>query len=318
MYRFRKILCVADPGEARDTVLERAADLAVEHQAELSVIDIVEPRPSGWAALGDGWSEAAVIRARERQLDEALAPLRERATVSARSVAGIPFLRIVREVMLERYDLVIRRCEKPGWLDRALGSDDLKLLRECPCPVWLIDPTAPPVCRRVLAAVDLDTQYPASELETRHALNRRVLDNAFSMAITESAELHIVHAWYVPPPSSSYLGMPENLVADYVLRMHTEHREALDALLRESEEAIGEATGSIERREHLVDGYPRRQVPELARRLDVDLVVMGSVARTGVPGFIVGNTAEMILSQLDCAVLVVKPPGFVPSIASDS
>lgn len=41
---------------------------------------------------------------------------------------------------------------------------------------------------------------------------------------------------------------------------------------------------------------------------------MGTVARTSLPGFFMGNTAEDVLSQLDCSVLAVKPPGFVTPV----
>jgi len=44
---------------------------------------------------------------------------------------------------------------------------------------------------------------------------------------------------------------------------------------------------------------------------------MGTVARTGIQGFIMGNTAENILNQLDCSVLAVKPPGFVTPVTLD-
>ena len=37
---------------------------------------------------------------------------------------------------------------------------------------------------------------------------------------------------------------------------------------------------------------------------------------TGIPGFIMGNTAEMILNQIDCSVLAIKPPDFVTPITS--
>jgi nucleotide-binding universal stress UspA family protein len=38
----------------------------------------------------------------------------------------------------------------------------------------------------------------------------------------------------------------------------------------------------------------QKAIPALAKLIKADLVVMGSVGRTGVPGFIMGNTAEMI------------------------
>ena len=57
-------------------------------------------------------------------------------------------------------------------------------------------------------------------------------------------------------------------------------------------------------------GWARQEIPAVAKRIDADLVVMGTVGRTGVPGFIMGNTAETILNQINCSVLAIKPPGF--------
>jgi hypothetical protein len=32
------------------------------------------------------------------------------------------------------------------------------------------------------------------------------------------------------------------------------------------------------------------------------------------PGFIIGNTAETILNQIDCSVLAIKPSGFATAV----
>jgi len=40
------------------------------------------------------------------------------------------------------------------------------------------------------------------------------------------------------------------------------------------------------------------------------VVVMGALARSGLRGFLIGNTAERVLDQLPCDLLVVKPRGF--------
>jgi nucleotide-binding universal stress UspA family protein len=45
---------------------------------------------------------------------------------------------------------------------------------------------------------------------------------------------------------------------------------------------------------------------------------MGTVARTGIRGFFMGNTAETILEQLNCSVLAIKPPGFVTPVGLDN
>ncbi len=64
----------------------------------------------------------------------------------------------------------------------------------------------------------------------------------------------------------------------------------------------------------LAEGDASYVVPEKATELGADLVVMGTLARTGIAGLLMGNTAESILMQLDCSVLTVKPPGFVSPI----
>lgn len=47
-----------------------------------------------------------------------------------------------------------------------------------------------------------------------------------------------------------------------------------------------------------------------ARRSRVDLIVMGTVARTGIAGIPMGNTAEAVLDRVDCSYLTVKPERF--------
>ena len=66
--------------------------------------------------------------------------------------------------------------------------------------------------------------------------------------------------------------------------------------------------------EHLIKGSGRKVIPALVRSAKADLVVMGTVARTGIPGYFMGNTAELVLSQIDCSVLAVKPTGFVTPV----
>lgn len=61
----------------------------------------------------------------------------------------------------------------------------------------------------------------------------------------------------------------------------------------------------------------RDVVPAVAQELNADLVVMGTVSRTGIPGLLIGNTAEVILNNLECSVLAVKPSGFVTPVTLD-
>ncbi|HKJ72861.1 MAG TPA: universal stress protein, partial [Alphaproteobacteria bacterium] len=57
-------------------------------------------------------------------------------------------------------------------------------------------------------------------------------------------------------------------------------------------------------------GTAGKIIPEVVEELHADLVVMGTVGRTGIPGLLIGNTAETILYALPSSVLAIKPPGF--------
>ena len=65
---------------------------------------------------------------------------------------------------------------------------------------------------------------------------------------------------------------------------------------------------------HLQRGVAATAIPEMARELAADLVIMGTVARTGIAGLLIGNTAEAVLEQLQCSVLAIKPSGFVSPV----
>ena len=58
-------------------------------------------------------------------------------------------------------------------------------------------------------------------------------------------------------------------------------------------------------------------VLEAEKRLAPDVVVLGTISRAGIPGLLVGNTAERLLGILDCSLVVVKPDDFVCPVTLD-
>jgi universal stress protein E len=63
-------------------------------------------------------------------------------------------------------------------------------------------------------------------------------------------------------------------------------------------------------RSHLVAGVAGDVLPQIARERAVNLVVMGSLTRSRLENAVVGSTAEKVLDQLSCDVLVIKPKGY--------
>ncbi len=322
MVQFKDILCVVDPEEACESVLERAVALAESNQASLTLVDVV-PRIIAGIGMMEGGPisdhlQSKMVAEHRLGLKSMIEAYRQRIDIQIKVLIGTPFLEIVREVLRNGRDLVIRTPENWDWLDRFFGNDDMQLLRKCPCPVWLVKPEAPKAYRRILAAVDVDDRYLPAELETRHMLNRQVLEMAGSLTLSEFAELHVAHAWDAIGESAmrgAFMYEPEEKVLAYVEHVRRQHEANLDDLLQEVTIHLGQdAVDYLKPRTHLVKGWARKEIPALAKRIEADLIVMGTVARTGVPGFIMGNTAETILNQIDCSVLAIKPPGFVTTV----
>ncbi len=322
MKRFKDILCVVEPEKAWKPALERAVTLAENNQANLTVIAVASSvtagigMPEGGPISAD--LQAATVNSHKQELENLVEPYGQRIKIETRVLVGTPFLEIIREVLRNAHDLVIKCPETLDWLDRFFSSDDKHLLRKCPCPVWMVKPHIGESFDRILVAVDVDDCYPADELKTRRALNRQILEMASSLALSEFAELHIGSAWDAIGENVINLvfhDTPEENITAYVEEVRQQTAETLEKLMRDVARYIGQdALDYLKPRTHLIKGGPRKEIPELARRLQVDCIVMGTVARTGVPGLFMGNTAETILDQLECSVLAIKPPGFVTPV----
>jgi universal stress protein E len=70
-------------------------------------------------------------------------------------------------------------------------------------------------------------------------------------------------------------------------------------------------------RRHLVARHPVDAIPQLARTHRIDVVVMG-LARSGLKGLLIGNTAEQLVDGLPCDLLIVKPPGYSTRVPAKS
>lgn len=313
MHRFRKILYVVEPAVAQEAALRRACALAEANQAELTLLAVVPPVGEQVVEWPGGLTtedvQAAVLAERRAALESLAAadPASAQARIEVR--CGRDFIEIIRLVLSEGHELVIKAAEDPGWASRLFGSEDMHLLRKCPCPVWLLRADGAVPYRKVLAAVDVAR---GSQDTTTAALNRQILELAANLAIAETAQLHLVHAW--DAPAESLLRTFGSHVDDslrYAEGERARHRAGLDEALAWLAASYGsEGTRWLEPEAHLIRGNPRRVIPALAAEIGADVVVMGTVGRTGVSGLLIGNTAEAILDQLACAVLALKPAGF--------
>jgi universal stress protein E len=142
-------------------------------------------------------------------------------------------------------------------------------------------------------------------------LNAKILKTAANVAKAEGSELHIVHA--VSPHGGEGLNgqRPKPDAVAYLSELRGEIRGACNAVLADLDLSLAE------NRIHLASGSPTAVIPEVVKEQGLDPIVMGTHARDGISGLWVRDTAERVMTRVDCGVMVVKPDDFVSLVARE-
>jgi nucleotide-binding universal stress UspA family protein len=141
-------------------------------------------------------------------------------------------------------------------------------------------------------------------------LNAKIVELTLTMARLEQGSARLLQAW---APFAAELVRSHGSESDFAAYVEAARRQAsedLERLVASFRERHVEAT--------LLQGQPEDVIPEFVVAHGVDLVVMGTVARRGFAGLLIGNTAERVLRKLPCSVLAVKPDGFVSPVHLDT
>ncbi|MGV8711591.1 MAG: universal stress protein [Nitrosomonas sp.] len=318
MKLFENILYVSEGAVDQKTSIMRAVSLAENNQGNLTVMDVVPVISASMNLPGTlivDKVQSTLVEQRRKMLEELIEPYKKRLHIHLDVSVGTTFLEVIRTVLRNGHDLLIKPAENPGFIERLFGSNDTQLLRNCPCPVWLTRAEEKSKYEHILAAVDFEPNM--SDVIVEQELNLRILGISGSLAFSDFASLHAIHVWDAPAETMLRTMADDSGEARdaYVEGVRSSHERAYNRLQQQLIERIGKDNSDYLSPEfHLRRGNAASVIPEIAKQLHADLVVMGTVARTGIPGLIIGNTAEAVLEQIQCSVLAIKPPGFVSPV----
>ncbi len=308
MKRFKNILLYAGV-EQNEVAVSRSVQLAMENDADLTFMDVVKPIPRALGMMTEVADSQELQRLvtqdhREKLLKIASEYLDTGVAIDIVIATGDPATEIVRQVLSDDHDLVVKTAEGGSPVARLFGSVARSLLRICPCPLWLLKPEIHGTFDRILAAVDLEA---ADEAHRR--LNGDILELASSIAEREKADLHVVSVWDLWMEQSMRRRAGDAEV-DAAFAIHEQKvRQALEKLLHPYSTQTDNKLVV-----HLHRGHAASVIRSVADQIEADLMVMGSVCRTGAAGFLIGNTAETVLADIRCSLLTLKPDGFVSPV----
>lgn len=302
---FRHILVDIDPTAATHPALVRAFDLAARTGARLTIVDVLPHVPKAARVFATPDIEQELAQHRIDALARAAGQAPGNIQVETGLLRGRPAQALISEASRLEVDLVMRSHGRDLVTPApAFGPIDMQLLRHCPCPVWLVGPAdvAPP--SRIAAAIDATT-----ERDEERELNQRILDIALTLGELWDASVAVLHAWTA---FGEDLLRSRMNVSEFEVFQH-ESRKAVENALKAALTTAGPRAEKI--RTELVKAEPHEAILDYVKTNGIDLVVMGSVARKGIAGAVIGNTAERVLRDLRQSVLTIKPRGFTSALA---
>lgn len=297
MHSLRSLLLVTDLSDNALPALQRAAHLASELQAGLTVLTAAADGPANpWRDALRAPGTTAVALQRTRRLLHRL----------SREVRGHCELRVMSNVgegdaiaqigrAAEEADLLVLGSPRGNPLRAMLlGTPAERVLRIARRPVLVVK-RAPPLAgspyRRVLLPLDLadeatDAAAPAIGLAAR---------------VAPDASLHLLHAVTVPMESRLRLaGCSEDLLRSQRQRAQATRLHRLWSL-----------AASFPRQRVLAsvgEGLPCGLALKKSREVSADLIVVGKQGRSALGDFLLGSTARRLLAEAEADVLVIPQP----------
>jgi universal stress protein E len=297
-----EVLSLDKLGPVTESLLARARWLAARSGGRLTYLAALNERSQPWHLL-DPEHHGRVLRSVRDAASLVLRELVEadrKLGIDARAflAPGKGSEELVQQVLRDRHDLVLVGSRDESGLRRAVfGRTSLRLLRLCPCPVWVSRPGPRGGPRQILVASDLG---PASEVGLE-----------FGVALLElnpQAHLHVLHVVDYPLDHIWRTGLADAWTRAY------EHQVRADitARLRGQLQRAGVAPGDNRVEVHLVEGagIPDEAILQFIASASIDLTILGTMGRSGLTGFLLGHVAERLLPEVRCSIVAVKARDF--------
>lgn len=290
----KRIAAAADFSPWSHYALERAAQLARAHSAELDVLHVPSHGrwPQGNSVLSQylGGADSISVDEDRVRLVQATAGIARRFKVKPEChvLPGRPAEEIASFIAAREADVVIVGTRGQGRLrPQAIGGTALKVLWQSLVPVLLVRQPADDVYRRIVVATDLGER-------SRHVC-RTALDWFPKASVT------LLHAFRAENETMLQLmGVPPDVQRSYLVDSATAEAEAFEAF------AAGVCAGSNRKVARVfAHSHPMPAILKAATELKADLVVLGKHSGARWEERVLGSVVQNLLQQLKTDVLVV-------------
>lgn len=297
MIEFKHILCPTDFSKFSFRAADYAVSLARKYEGEVHFLHVVPEalmHPDQYPYLAQPVKPDPEIRQRALDRLDAFVALSRAENIGTRfSVeAGAPVSTILETAETDKTDLIcIGTHGREGFERIVLGSVAEKVLRKSKCPVLTVsepgeeESISPVVFGNILCAVDFAT------------LSLKAVEYSLSLAQEAGGQITLVNVleWFSEEPGwESSISVPE-----YRKQMEEEVQKRLDEIIP-SEVRNWCQVDTIVR-----SGKPYREILEIAKEREIELIVMGVRGRNPLDIMLFGSTTQQIVRHAECPVLTI-------------
>lgn len=300
MKQLKKLLVIVDPDNAKDFVMERAILIAFHYRSEVLLL---MNKPNVLSQEADSPQRlASRFFSSQKQLftehyESQLAALKDRfegqgiETSTCFSADKNTATLLMRKIREYQPDMVLKSIQKQGTLSRILITNtDWRLVKNCPAPLLLVKAQPWAVDGAVMSAVD-----PLHAKAQQNQLDHLLMDTVTSLAASLHLNKRVFHC-YFPDITTMF---PKAMDAEhYVKQVRKAHWEKVQELVSAHNIADDEVI--------MTRGDVVRTLAKAVRRDRINILVLGALSRNVVEHAIVGSTAEKILYDTPCDVLIMK------------
>ena len=301
MIECKRILAVVDAERENQPALSRAYELASKTGAKVTAMMVVYDLSYDMTTMLSPDERESMRDAVTKEHAKWLsAQLKEQGFSETDIVVewnNRAYESIIYFALNNQIDLVVKATKNHDDLASVIFTPtDWHLMRKCPRPVLLVKEHDWPEGGEIIAAVNVGT-----EDDEHAALNDKLTIIANDYASLLKGNVNLVNS-YPSTPLNIAIEVPEFDPDTYHDAVKTHHTKEMRSHALKY--------GIPEDKCVVKEGLPEKVIPQVAKTLDAELVVIGTVGRVGISAALIGNTAEHVIDELNCDVLAIKPDGF--------
>lgn len=301
MLDFSKILAVVDPTDSQQIALKRAKQICDDTQAQVTTLSCVyDMNIDTGSVLNPGLRDDGqhYLVAKQKEWCETISKeigisqyIKEHIVVWQANA-----MEALNDIGLQPnyYDLIIKQTHEHNRLTQRLFPPvDWQLLRNSLCPVLLVKNKASWVHRSALIALN------STSLEDKHKhLNEQLIHAAHQLQKQLKLDPHLVNAY--PFVNLILYGTAEG--SRIYPHIHdTLYDEHLDATQRYANDLLIPS-----KKIHVKEGDTKTVITNVAKEIDIDVLVIGTMARHGLENVFSENTEESLIDDIDADVLSIR------------